>query len=175
MTGRCLNEYKEVLGEDFTLSWLAYWSLKNRKGNAMNATKSTVFGGLVIVALVGAWLVSPPLASGAQASFALLNEPGGDTLVFCTVTPGPFSMHITMTNLGNAGGVNGFVRVTYQDGDGVSYAIPVNTTVQISLAGGSAPGLDDAIRVSGDGAGGSVLAGQVSVLATVGLANCSTF
>jgi hypothetical protein len=141
----------------------------------MNATKSAAFGWLVIVALLGAWPFSPPLASGAQASFALLNEPGGDTLVFCSVTPGPFIMHITMTNLGNVGGVNGFVRVTYQDGDGVSYAIPVNTTLQISLAGGSAPGLDDAIRVSGDGAGGSVLAGQVSVLATVGLANCSTF
>jgi hypothetical protein len=73
-------------------------------------------------------------------------------------------MYITMTNRGDLGGVDGFVRVTYRDHDFVDYAIPANTTVQITMAGGGTPGVDDIIKVSGDGPGGSVLIGQASII-----------
>jgi hypothetical protein len=80
-------------------------------------------------------------------------------------------MHITMTNRGALGSI----RATYGDLDTVDYAIPANTTVQISLAGGGTTGVDDDIMVSGDGPGGSVLVGQVSIIAIgPGLAFCCT-
>ena len=59
------------------------------------------------------------------------------------------------------GGVNGFVRVTYNDLDFVDYPTPAGTTLNITMAaGGSDP--DKAVKVSGDGPGGSVLVGQMS-------------
>ena len=75
-------------------------------------------------------------------------------------------MHITMTNCGDLGGTNGFVRTRYHDGDFVDYAIPVNTTVQISLAGGGTPGTDDGIVVTSTG--GAVLIGQASIIVSAG-------
>ncbi len=122
----------------------------------------TVIWGLML-AVVGVGPVTMALAGSPPASFALLNEPGGDTSVQCSAS-GPFTMHISMTNRGDVGGVNWFVRVTHQDLDLVDYAIPANTTVQISLIGGSSPGIDNIIKVSGDGPGGSALIGQVSAL-----------
>jgi hypothetical protein len=128
----------------------------------------------VMLAWMGAGLGTMARADSPLASFALLNEPGGDTSVQCSAS-GPCTMHISMTNHGDVGGTQGFVRVTYGDRDAVDYAIPANTTVQLSLIGGSSSGLDDTIKVSGDGAGGSVLIGQVSALIhSVGGVFCCT-
>jgi hypothetical protein len=77
-----------------------------------------------------------------------------------------FVVHITMTNRGDCGGENGFVKVKYQDGDFVDYAIPKDTTIQISLAGGGTPGVDQIITVSGTG--GAVLVGQISLITDEG-------
>jgi hypothetical protein len=140
----------------------------------MNTTIARVWVWVFFSAFVGAWPFATAFAHSPRSSFALLDEPGGDTSVHCRATFGPFTMHITMTNRGDAGGEAGFIRVTYRDLDGVSYAIPTNTTVQISLVGGSIPGVDDTIKVSGDGAGGSVLVGQASMLADLGVAFCCT-
>ena len=142
-------------------------------------TKSVLAGGtafslvsVVILALLTIWPVTTTLAQGAVVSdFALLDqEPTVNGVsVQCgalkTLGPPPtvvaFVFHTTMTNRGDLGGANGFVRVTYHDLDFVDYAIPVNTTVQISLAAGGTVGVDDAIKVTSGG--GAVLVGQASI------------
>ena len=134
-----------------------------------------------LVVLLGPWTV--PQAHGAQKTdFALLDEETGvgDLNVICSCVdshgkPRPCQIKITMGNRGDLGGDNGFVRTTYNDLDFVDYPILANTTVNITLAagGGSA---DKAIKVSGDGAGGSVLIGQMSAerLAGSGVSCCTT-
>ena len=71
-----------------------------------------------------------------------------------------------MSNRGDLGGADGFVRVTYQDGDFVEYAISQNTTLQITLSGGGTPNVDQIITVSGTG--GAILVGQMSLLTELG-------
>src|SRR2546428_2236676 len=142
-------------------------------------TKSVLAGGtafslltVVLLALLTIWPVTTTLAQGAVVSdFALLDqEPTVNGVsVQCgalkTLGPPPtvvaFVFHTTMTNRGDLGGSNGFVRVTYHDLDFVDYAIPVNTTVQISLAAGGTVGVDDAIKVTSGG--GGVLFGPTSI------------
>ena len=129
---------------------------------------------LLAFALVGAWPVTPALAGPQASDFALLDmEPTvQDVSVQCGATkanatspkPVAFTMHITMTNRGDLGGSDGFVRVTYRDTDFVDYALPKNTTVQISLAGGGTPGVDDAIKVTSGGTGAALLIGQASII-----------
>ncbi|HEV8712422.1 MAG TPA: hypothetical protein VGX03_06285 [Candidatus Binatia bacterium] len=140
----------------------------------MENTRKNTFVWVLAFAFVGLGLVTTALAGPLKSDFALLDEEAGvgDTSVQCGATkasannpkPVAFTMYITMTNRGDLGGVDGFVRVTYRDLDFVDYAIPANTTVQISLAGGGTPGVDDIIKVSGDGSGGSVLIGQASII-----------
>jgi hypothetical protein len=126
----------------------------------MNAIMRHAFPWVLTWALLGMWLVTAALADSPRARGTLFNEPGGDTSAQCSSTGG-YTMHITMTNRGDFG----TIRVTYGDLDTVDYAIPANTTVQISLAGGGTSEIDRAIKVSGDGPGGSLLVGQVSALA----------
>jgi hypothetical protein len=140
----------------------------------MNTAISKAWIWSLMIVFLSAWSVPTALASSVRASFALFNEPGGDTSVQCDVALSPFTMHITMTNRGDLGGTDGFVRVTYRDGDFVDYAIPANTTLQISLIGGTTSRVDNVIKVSGDGTGGSVLIGQVSALADLGRTTCCT-
>src|SRR2546427_6401882 len=142
-------------------------------------TKSVLAGGMalslvsvVILALLTIWPVTTTLAQGTVVSdFALLDqEPTvNDVSVQCgalkTLGSPPtvvaFVFYATMTNRGDLGGANGFVRITYHDLDFVDYAIPVNTTLQISLAAGGNVGVDDAIKVASGG--GAVLVGQASI------------
>ncbi|HEX2711789.1 MAG TPA: hypothetical protein VHM88_06140 [Candidatus Acidoferrales bacterium] len=69
----------------------------------------------------------------------------------------PFTMYITMTS-----STPGSVHVIYHDLNFVDYPILAGTTVQISLAGGSKPGIDDAIEV--EGLNGAFLIGQASII-----------
>ena len=126
------------------------------------------------LALVG-WLSVTTASAAPRSDFALYDqEPGvADVSVQCGgTTPAvvagvpvlkstSFIVHITMTNRSALGGLNGLVHVAYQDGDFVDYAIPVDTTVQISLSGGGTPGSDQIITVTG--IGGAVLVGQMSL------------
>jgi len=130
-------------------------------------SRSRMLSGVLLLAVALGWTVTPALAGPQAADFALLDmEPTvADVSVQCGATKprgAAFTMHITMTNRGDLGGVAGFVRTTYLDTDFVDYAIPIGTTVQISLAGGGTPGVDDAIKVTG--VGGAVLIGQASIL-----------
>jgi len=130
-------------------------------------SRSRMLSGVLLLALTLGWSVTPGLAGPEAGDFALLDmEPTvADVSVQCGATKPKgtaFTMHITMTNRGDLGGVAGFVRTTYLDTDFVDYAIPIGTTVQISLAGGGTPGVDDAIKVTG--VGGAVLIGQASIL-----------
>ena len=138
----------------------------------MNTIGRKIFVWASVLVFAGLWSVSSAVAGPQRTDFALLDmEPTNpDTSVQCgaikanplSPKPAAFTMHITMTNRGDLGGVDGFVRVKYRDLDFVDYAIPKNTTVQISLAGGGSPGVDDAIGVTG--VGGAVLIGQASVI-----------
>ena len=130
---------------------------------------------LASILTVGMLFLTPMLACADwfRSDFALLDqEPTvADVSVQCGATrggahhpgPGAFTMNITMTNRSDLGGAAGFVRVTYADGDFVDYAIPVDTTLNMSLAGGGTPGVDDIITVS-HGTSAAVLVGQVSLL-----------
>ena len=133
---------------------------------------SVVLAGTVTAGM----LFLTPMLAGAdvfRSDFALLDqEPGvADVSVQCGATaggvhkpkPGAFTMNITMTNRSSLGGAAGFVRVTYNDADFVDYAIPVDTTLNMTLAGGGTPGTDDIITVT-NGGSLAVLVGQVSLL-----------
>ncbi len=145
---------------------------KIRKVRAMINSIRTIFIFVAVLVLAGFWTGGTATAVPNRSDFALLDmEPTvADTSVQCgalkagVAPPKPiaFPMYITMTNRGDLGGVNGFVRVKYRDLDFVDYAIKAGTTVQISLAGGSTLGVDDVIGVTG--VGGAVLIGQASVI-----------
>jgi hypothetical protein len=108
----------------------------------------------------------------ARSDFALLDQEPTvmDVSVQCGAIRGwsdhmkaaAFTMFITMTNRSDLGGTSGFVRVTYRDGDFVDYRIPVDTTLNITLAAGGTVDRDDIITVTGTG--GAVLVGQASLL-----------
>jgi hypothetical protein len=132
-----------------------------------------VLVGVLLLVLAGLLPVSAPRADEEKSDFALLDQEPTvqDVSVQCGASMGhhhakrqAFTMHITMTNRGDSGlgGTNGFVRVTYHDTDFVDYAIQVGTTVQITLAGGGTPGVDDIIKVTSQG--GAVLIGQASLI-----------
>jgi hypothetical protein len=125
-----------------------------RKLLTIATVAATVIG---LAAVAGA----TALAGGPQRSdFALKDVT--DASVECGASHSTFTIHITMTNRSDLGGGPGFVRVTYHDGDFVDYAIPVDTSLQISLAGGGTPGVDDLIKVTDGGA--ARLIGQESIL-----------
>lgn len=122
----------------------------------------------------------PPHSGGAQSDFALLDEEPtvNDQSVQCGAykeldgdpdaidgddLPAAFRVFITMGNRDDSGfpGTDGFVRVTYADSDFVDYAIPVGTTLNLSLAGGGTLGVDELITVTSGG--GALLIGQMSI------------
>src|SRR5437016_2119941 len=148
--------------------------MKKQMQVALAGSMTLALASIVSLAPVASSPVKTASVGPQTSDFALLDQPGGDKSVQCgatggTTTPSPsaFVMHITMTNRGDLGGALGFVRTTYHDnGDFVDYAIPANTTVQISLKGGGTPGVDDEIVVTGTG--GAVLIGQASVTASSG-------
>lgn len=145
---------------------------------------------IMAVVLLGWPLVTSMADSKPRSDFALLNmeplapPPGPDVSVQCGATrlndddeakPTAFLMFITMGNRSDSGigGVDGGVRVTYQDGDFVDYPIKAGETLQISLSGGGTPGVDQAIKVTSSPGplAGAVLIGQVSLLTEKGKPN----
>ena len=150
--------------------------MKKQMAVALAGSMTLALASIVTLAPVASSRVKTAIAGPATTDFALLDQEltVGDKSVQCgatggTTTPSPsaFVMHITMTNRGDLGGALGFVRTTYHDnGDFVDYAIPANTTVQISLKGGGTPGVDDEIVVTGTG--GAVLIGQASIAVSSG-------
>jgi len=132
-------------------------------------SRSRMLSGVLLLAVTLGWSVPTAQADAPVTDHALLNEPGGDTSVQCGAIQArglpkaaAFTMNITMTNRADLGGLDGFVRVTYQDTDFVDYHIPAGTTLNITLAGGGTLGVDDIIIVT-DGGSSAVLIGQVSL------------
>jgi hypothetical protein len=129
----------------------------------------------LVFAVFAAWPIVMAHADDQKSDFALFDQEGvtPDVSVQCGAgkagghQPGPFIMYITMSNRSAIGGVSGLIHVKYHDGDLVDYAIPVDTTVQITLAGGGTPGTDDIIEVTGTG--GAKLVGQVSLMTQNGI------
>jgi hypothetical protein len=103
-----------------------------------------------------------PDQSGARNEFALfdgsnpLNQP--DAGAVCGATQGqPYTYHLALANYGS----DGFVRVTYFDGDWVQFPIAAGASLSLSQAAGSRGGDDRAVRVS-NGGSGAQLAGALS-------------
>ena len=134
-----------------------------------------VFAPSLALVVLAAWPIAKAHADNQKSDFALFDQEGAtpNVSVQCGATQAgghqaaPFTMYITMSNRSAIGGVSGLVHVKYHDGDLVDYAIPVDTTVQITLAGGGTPGTDDIIEVTGTG--GAVLVGQVSLMTQNGV------
>ncbi|HEX3409310.1 MAG TPA: hypothetical protein VHS07_03480 [Candidatus Binataceae bacterium] len=130
--------------------------MKDKEEIFMWFKKSTVaFAGTVTAGIL---FFTPMIvrADVFRGDFALLDqEPTvADLSVQCGATvgnsrnpqPGAFTMNITMTNRTDLGGAAGFVRVNYADGNFVDYAIPVDTTLNMNIAGGGTPGVDESLR-----------------------------
>jgi hypothetical protein len=99
---------------------------------------------------------------GARNEFALfdgsnpLNQP--DAGAICGASKGqPYTYHLAVANYGS----DGFVRVTYYDGDWVQYPIAAGGSLSLSQAGGSKGGDDRVVRVS-NGGSAAQLAGVLS-------------
>jgi len=139
------------------------------------------------VALMFSWSVPATHALQPKSDFDQIYVPGGDLSATCgavfnigTLSKAAFVLYITMTNRPEAdldfpnlsiGGVDGFVRVqnmtnAFVQDDVIDYAIPVGTTLQITLAGGSSFDVDQIYRVSAFG--GANLVGQVSLITDKG-------
>ena len=143
--------------------------------------------GVGLMVLLGPWTVAQ--ADHLKADFALFTEEPtvADQNVICSCVnpvgkPMGCQIKITMGNRADLGGVAGFFRTTYNDLDFVDYPLPTGTTVNITLASGQLA--DRAVKVSGDGTGGSVLVGQMSAESAheprccttpAGAADCQTF
>jgi hypothetical protein len=100
--------------------------------------------------------------NGARNEFALfdgsnpLNQP--DAGAVCGATQGqPYTFHLAVANYGS----DGFVRVTYFDGDWVQFPIAAGASLSLSQAAGSKGGDDRVVRVS-NGGSGAQLAGALS-------------
>jgi len=102
------------------------------------------------------------LRNGNRNDFALfdgsnpLNQP--DSGAVCGDKKGqPFIFHITVANFG----ADGFLRVTYADGDFIQIPLAAGGSFSMTQAGGSKDGADAAVRVS-NGGSGAQLAGAMS-------------
>jgi hypothetical protein len=102
------------------------------------------------------------LDSAGANDFALfdgsnpLNQP--DAGAVCGARKGrSFTYHLAVANYG----ADGFIRVTYADGDWVQFPIAAGGSFSMSQAAGSRSGNDAAVRVS-NGGSGAQLAGTLS-------------
>jgi len=85
-----------------------------------------------------------------------LNQP--DAGAVCGARQGrPFTFHLTVANYGS----DGFVRVTYADGDWIQMPIAAGGSFSMTQAAGSRGGNDAAVRVS-NGGSPAQLAGALS-------------
>jgi hypothetical protein len=85
-----------------------------------------------------------------------LNQP--DAGAICGARVGrPFTFHLTVANYGS----DGFVRVTYADGDWIQMPIAAGGSFSMTQAGGSRGGDDAVVRVS-NGGSAAQLAGALS-------------
>ena len=96
----------------------------------------------------------PAAAVGHTADHALIDQTGGDTLVKChTTNRQPFIVYGTFRAFGG----DVVMRVRFQDGDFVDYAIAQDTSFSFSEAAGDTTGVDGKIVVMTSGGAGSLV------------------
>jgi|GEM_PF-1663708 hypothetical protein len=107
-------------------------------------------------------------AGGQRSDFALFDGTNPQTLEFgaqCGATLGgsqavAFTYHVTVSNWSDTVRI---LRVLYADGEEMArYQIPPHTSFSFSQAAGGTAGVDDLIRVFGEGAAPVELAGSMS-------------
>lgn len=95
---------------------------------------------------------------GSRNDFALFdgsnptNQPSAGAVCFARKGK-PFNYHVAVTNAG----ADGFVRVTYKDGDFVQFPIAANDSFSFSQAAGSREGADRAVRISNGGSAANLV------------------
>ena len=107
-----------------------------------------------------------PAVGNARHDFAFFdatNAQDPDAGVACGAElangkPVPFIYHVAVSNFGSAAT---FLRITYDDGDLVRFAIPAGTSFSLTQAAGSTNGVDELITFTDES--GNSLAGTVSV------------
>jgi len=81
--------------------------------------------------------------------------------------PQPFTYYLAVANYGS----DGFVRITYADGDWVQFPISAGGSFSLTQAAGSKSGNDAVVRVS-NGASAAQLAGVMSVRGAATCGSC---
>ena len=128
----------------------------------------------VLLMLFGSWTV----ARATPVDFAFFDgtNPATEAPPFggaeCIVS-GAATLHASVT--AHSSGPDGFVRLTYQDGDFVQFPIASNGTLQLTQAIGGTFGVDRRIRLSNGGdSAGARLVGSLSAisLSTFGTVTC---
>jgi hypothetical protein len=110
---------------------------------------------VVTVSAVSLLILWPAGAAvGKVADHALIDQTGGDVFVQCRTTNSrAFDVHATLRAFG--GEVT--VRVLFQDGDFVDYAVAQDGVLSFSQAAGTTNGVDNRIRIQKSGGTGSIV------------------
>ena len=127
--------------------------------------KISLIGAVAVVTAALAGGLFTFMASGSPAAttqttdHALFDQSSGDTGAICKdkVRSGPFEFFGSVHALG----ADGVLRITFQDGDFIDYAIPANTSFSLQQAAGDTAGVDKKLTV-GSAPGSGQLAGWVS-------------
>jgi hypothetical protein len=115
------------------------------------AATAALIGGIVLLATAGS---GGAANSGLLSDFALIDQTGGDTSVFCrTPNGGAF----TVNGAFRAFGGDVTMRVTFKDGDFVDYPIAQDTSFSFSESAGGTPSVDKKIVVSTSGGTGDLV------------------
>jgi hypothetical protein len=137
-------------------------------------TKIAFIGLLFLLAAnASVYAAGAPAAGGNRSDFALFDGTNADPLLFeygaqCGAKLGSsnkavaFTYYVTVSNWSDEVKV---LRVLYADGEEIArYQIPPHTSFSFSQAAGGTAGVDDWIRVFGEGTAPVGLAGSMSAL-----------
>ena len=135
--------------------------------------KTILFSFLLVAALstqaVAAAPKAKPAAGGGRTDFALFDGTDPQNVEFgaqCGATLGggqavQFTYYVTVSNWSTETKI---LRVLYADGEEIArYQIPAGTSFAFTQAAGGTAGVDDFLRIFGEGAAPVGLAGSVSV------------
>jgi len=122
--------------------------------------------GLVFLLTIAVFASSAPNVSadddkqrGKQSDHALLNNsslPGPDSAVYCGVgkKAEPWTLYVAAS----AGSSVGTLTITFRDGDGITFNVPVGGSFSTVQALGGVPEVDDVVRISVGGGATAAMA-----------------
>ena len=75
---------------------------------------------------------------------------GGDTAIYCGLRKAgkPYNLHISASTFGAGAGT---VRITFRDGDFITFEVPDGESFSITQALGGVPGVDDVVKITATG------------------------